>query len=73
MNGLVDGMVVGFGKSRCMLKIVFATRHCRPGPDIDSCLDVGLLVLLTIGTVGLTELLKVGEANVAIWSGVRYC
>lgn len=66
MNGLVDGMVVGFGKSRCMSKIVFATRHRRPGPDMDSRLDVGLLLLLTIGTLGLAELFKVREADVAV-------
>ena len=66
MNGLVDGMVVGFAKSRCMSKIVFATRHCRPGPDMHSRLDVGLLLLLTIGTLGLAELFKVRKADVAV-------
>ena len=67
MKSLVDGMVVGLGKSRCISKIVVAKQHCRPDPDMRSRLDVSLLVLLTIGTLSLAELLKVREADVAIW------
>lgn len=50
-----------------MSKGVFATWHPGPQRAVRSSLDVGLLFLLDIWAFSLTELLKVREANVAIY------